>query len=247
MKSKNILIFTDIGDDIDDSLALTYLLTKTQQNICGIITRWPQEEKMSYLKELLGILDKNDAWPLISWSNSADDTINKNVMIDVWDSLPSSYEILSLWPMTDIATLLNHTNRLPEKIYSQWTVLPNGKPSGSSYNYRLDINAAFESLHIWVPHTRVDKNISYQYPISKNKFNEYSKHNAAWKYLYEQAITRHTKFKKLNRKKFNQIYTNNDTLSYPYDLLTAISLHEDISPWRVNALHIPQDILSVLY
>jgi len=35
---QNILLYTDIGDDIDDTLALCYLLEYTQHNIIAIIT-----------------------------------------------------------------------------------------------------------------------------------------------------------------------------------------------------------------
>ena len=35
--SKQLLIFTDIGDDIDDHLALTYLVHHTSYELCGIV------------------------------------------------------------------------------------------------------------------------------------------------------------------------------------------------------------------
>lgn len=35
---KNLLIFTDIGDDIDDSLAITHLQEHTDHHICAVIT-----------------------------------------------------------------------------------------------------------------------------------------------------------------------------------------------------------------
>lgn len=36
-ESKNVLIYTDIGDDIDDSLALCHLIEHTSHNIVAII------------------------------------------------------------------------------------------------------------------------------------------------------------------------------------------------------------------
>ncbi len=246
MKNKNIIIFTDIGDDIDDSLALTYLLTKTEHEILGIVTRGPPEEKLKTLHELLDVLEVNEKPLIVSGSESADKKIDTSLLQPIIDLLPSEYEILSLGPMTDISSFINATTHPPTKIYSQGTVFSDWTPSDACYNYKNDMEAANHIFNQDIPHSWVDKDLSYQYGISESSFHDFSKLWAAQHHLYQEALYRKERFKKMNPSKYTEIYKDSSILSHPYDLLTAIALDKDLDAWRVNKVDLPDELLNVI-
>ncbi len=70
MSNKNLLIFTDIGDDIDDSLALTYLNEHTSHRICAVIgSHWNIDYRVQSAQELFKFFDTTP--PLVAGTKNS--------------------------------------------------------------------------------------------------------------------------------------------------------------------------------
>lgn len=245
MQQRNVLIFTDIGDDIDDSLALTYCLQQTQLNIIAIVTWWPPAEKQHALEELLNIVNPHHIPPTYLWSTSAHEICTTETIEKILSLLPATYDILSLWPVTDIVRLLSSTDKYPDTIYLQGSI-EDGKPDLDCYNFEQDPLAAELLLTYPLTYTRADRALAYQHGITHTEFAQFADQSPIGTYLYEQALYRQDRFKQVNPSTYDRIYGNNDILSYPYDLLAAIALVQQQGRVQ-NDVGSKENILTYLY
>lgn len=120
--SKNLLIFTDIGDDIDDSLAITHLIKHTAHNICGIVlTHGDIEHRYQEITTLLSHL--GTTIPLIKGSSlplaqNEDDTTSQHLLQHIPANMPIT--VLCLCAATDLAKTLIHMPTVKKQIEHIW-------------------------------------------------------------------------------------------------------------------------------
>ena len=116
--SKHLLIFTDIGDDIDDSLAITHLIKHTSHTICGIVlTHGDIEHRHAEITALLEYLEtsipiiKGSSLPL---AQHKEDTISKDLLQHLPQHIPIT--VLCLCAATDLAKTLMHMPTIKKQI-----------------------------------------------------------------------------------------------------------------------------------
>lgn len=120
--SKHLLIFTDIGDDIDDSLAITHLVKHTAHTICGIVlTHGDIDHRYAEITALLGHLETSV--PIIKGSSlplalHAEDTISNALCQHLPQHIPIT--VLCLCAATDLAKTLMHMPGVKKQIEHIW-------------------------------------------------------------------------------------------------------------------------------
>ncbi len=77
--------------------------------------------------------------------------------------------------------------------------------------------------------TFVGKHAAYEIPLTIKDFKFLIKKNPrVWKYIYQQAQLWKMRLAKLSPEMYAKLYEKNpDSMSYPYDLLTAVALIKD--------------------
>lgn len=133
---KKVIIDTDIGDDIDDAIALTYALGCEQLDILGITTVFLSAEKRAQIvKSILNVANRNDI-PVYPGSSNGLVRVNhkehtpcqwgeemasleigpKNSAVDFMAKLikenPHEITIIAIGPLTNIAILLREYEEL---------------------------------------------------------------------------------------------------------------------------------------
>ncbi|MFZ2151369.1 MAG: hypothetical protein WAZ12_01225 [Candidatus Absconditicoccaceae bacterium] len=227
MKKIPVLIYTDIGDDIDDSLAISYLAYCDDIHIVGIIC---DSRKNNYRKDmtkkLLNILD---------YQTSILGSQHKRVLKNILTTYGKDLVILSIASnkrlkkdMEDFPILFGNIKR----IYFQGHVYFNNKKIFAdmhSYNFTQDPESIKYILEYKIPMTFVGKYIAYEAPITKDYFTILSQNNpSVCNILYQRAQEWKTKFKKLNPEIFEKLYgKDSNIMSYPYDLITAIVINKE--------------------
>lgn len=232
MSNKNLLIFTDIGDDIDDSLALTYLNEHTSHRICAIIgSHWNIDYRVQSAQELFKFFDTSP--PLVAGTKNSFAKQIKNqsnrLVQEIKEFLPDEkITILCLCAATDLANLLQTKPELHnqiEKIWYQWVINRTNwwlVPDLSSYNFKTDPDAIHYCLAQNIPCQRITKHDAYKQPFREHDFLSFTKKADLNEYLLSKANERQSRFKVLNHAKREEVYGLDPTvLSYPYDLLVA--------------------------
>jgi inosine-uridine nucleoside N-ribohydrolase len=228
--SKNLLIFTDIGDDIDDSLAITHLIKHTAHNICGIVlTHGDIEHRYQEITTLLSHL--GTTIPLIKGSSlplaqNEDDTTSQHLLQHIPANMPIT--VLCLCAATDLAKTLIHmptVKKQIEHIWYQWTITTENNQHVadlSSYNFRTDPKAIAYCLDSNIPFSFITKQQAYAQPRREKEFLNFTDSPAINNYLLTKAHERQLRFQQLNPTKRAEIYGHDATiLSFPYDLLVA--------------------------
>lgn len=241
MKKIPVLIYTDIGDDIDDSLAISYLAYCEDINIVWIMC---DSRKYNYRKDmtknLLNILDYHTS---ILWTKHK--KVLKNILTIYWKdlvvlSIASNKQLKK--DMEDFPTLFWNI----KKIYFQWHVSVNNKKifaDMQSYNFTQDPEAIKYILQYKIPMTFVGKYIAYEAPITESDFKILIKNNpSVCNILYQRTQEWKTKFKKLNPEIFKKLYGKDlNIMSYPYDLITAMIINKEKmfiknSIWKIDLI-----------
>lgn len=226
----DILLYTDIGDDIDDTLALCYLLEYTNHTILAIITtHGDTTQRSKQAKKICKIYNKNI--PIFTGSEKP---IQKNHIpwyIPQLNQIIESNEHISvacIWPCTDLAYTYEHipiTQRHIEKIIyqgdttSNWTI----PDVIHAYNFKTDPKAALRCAQkIQVPQIYVSKQEAYSNPLTESDLQTFSHKQEISTYITTQAKKRYQKFKKLDPQKRSEIYGNRPwIISFPYDLVAV--------------------------
>ena len=233
MSPKNLLIFTDIGDDIDDSLALTYLLENTNHKICAVITSHGNiDYRLKVAQELFTFFDNP---PPLIWGTKElfskqihEDNERLCIAIKQHLSPREKITILCLCAATDLAHLIFNTPEITdviEEIRYQWIIEYSSiwpLADLDSYNFKTDPAAIHFCLTQNIPHQKITKHDAYKHPFREQDFLQFTKKADLNEYLLSKALTWQSRFKELNHAKRQEVYGPDPTvLSYPYDLLVA--------------------------
>lgn len=227
MKKIPVLVYTDIGDDIDDSLAIVYLLWCADIDVVGIVC---VHKNISYrvhtAKNLTDVLDSKV--PILGEDHT-------DFIQDILKKYNQDLVILSLAPTTQLykdMQLFPSLFATIKRIYFQWQIeIHEGKtsPDMQSYNFKQDPEAIQWIFSLNIPMTFVGKYAAYAIPLVSKDFQFFIKKNPkVWKHLYQEAQLWKMRLAKLSPDMYQKLYEKNpDIMSYPYDLLTAVAITHD--------------------
>jgi len=227
---KNILLYTDIGDDIDDTLALCHLLEYTQHKLLAIITTGGDTHKRKQEAEKVCALYENNI-PIFAGSKKTVQTEHTPDYIQALTDIihnNKNITVICIWPCTDLAyTYLQIPQAQDniEKIIYQGDTLPNSNipDTVNAYNFRCDPQAALRCAdNIIAPQQYVGKKEAYVNPLTEQDLQQFSAKSEVNDHIVQQAKIRYQRFKILNPQKRQEIYGNNPwVLSFPYDRETV--------------------------
>ncbi|MEI6426453.1 MAG: nucleoside hydrolase [Candidatus Absconditabacteria bacterium] len=223
MKKIPLVIYTDIGDDIDDSLALTYLVGCENIEIIAIVC---DHKDLKY--------SRGEAEYLLS-------LFGKKLPIFVRGATDGLFEIiqqyehisvLSLGPTTQLhADLQASPNFLQkiQRIYFQGQVVIHENaisPDSRAYNFIQDMQAISQILSYDVPMTFIGKFAAYECPLYQEDILSLAQnYPGVGAYLTNEASKRRQRLQELNTEMFEKLYGTNDAIvSFPYDLLAAMTI-----------------------
>lgn len=227
---KNILLYTDIGDDIDDTLALCHLLEYTTHDLLGIITSHGDiDRRNQQAKEVLDRYGRHDI-PIIWWSSQPLDNdpvlplSTKQSISDIISRI-DTMTVVCIGPPTDLAKSWRDIPTMHDKtaqVIYQGDCTNTWQPDIiEAYNFRCDPHASLychESIS--AEQLFVGKHEAYQRPMRKSDFLSFSQHATINNHLLDRANYRHQQFKTLNPTKRQEIYGHDKSiLSFPYDLV----------------------------
>ena len=230
MEKIPVLVYTDIGDDIDDALALVYLLWTSNIDVVGIICGYKKiAYRTSIAAHIIEGLNKNT--PILWWFENQRN--HKRLSIFLEETLKkyaADLVILSIAPNGDLYKSMLLFPNLFAKIrciYFQWQVCQKEDkifPDLQGYNFAQEPDAISQIMKQDIPMIFVSKYLAYQIPLYHEDFDILARqNNPIWWYLKEYAHTRKRRLKKLNSVVFHRLFgvEKKDILSYPYDMLTA--------------------------
>ncbi len=243
-KSKNVIIDTDIGSDVDDALALVYALKSPELDIKAVTTVHGDTKLRGKIAKKLCQLARPDAEiPVIAgyekpiesnevfWMGDEGKGLDiGGVNIDgcnVEDSLRDiiyknlETDLICLAPYTNIARLFQKYSDVKEcigRIYLMNRVSGNGETfvlDHESHNTKADPKAAEVIFESGVPITLITTELSKQTYLTMDDFKCLRKSGALWSEMVYQNAKNWLKFSRYD-------------VSYLYDPLT-IAVAEDSS------------------
>ncbi len=206
-----VILDTDIGDDIDDALALSLALQSPELKVAGIVTVLQQGERRADLVwKILELYGRTDIpvgigaeEPLLAKSSAgvvrqtqalaADYHMPREkrrngleLLIDTCLQSPQKITILAYGPLTNIALALRAEPRLKDKIAR--IVLMNGVffRAGLEYNTKMDPEASQIVYNSGVPITTVGLDVTLQCRLSADHLRRISESKLpSVKFLYQ--------------------------------------------------------------
>lgn len=234
-----ILIVSDIGKDIDDALAISWAATNPHINLTGvIITTLDNPNAQKSLSEI-GHLTKNS----LNIIDSRDTLESNRKISQIFSAYRGELRIVILAQAGPISNFLISHPQFQEEVHSIYIqAYPSEtspiRPNFSSYNFAIDSIGAellFESTRAF-PRYFIGKYAAYQLPFTKFDFKYLKNSSLLGDFLYKEAIEGIERFARSNPSLFYKLFAIpsslsieealefNQTLSYPYDLLTVASV-----------------------
>ena len=221
----DLIVYTDIGDDIDDSLALRYLQKKSYIRNFIIVFYSHESEKRNHGWSLIEpFFEKKPI--IVQWNDTSIlqhflETRKRDISLDVF----------CIWPATNLAhhitTLPQYKSHIHKLIlqarmkYDWWLFVPDPE----SYNYKEDVHAATIISQLDVPIFWIGKYTAYQIWLDEKHFQKRGKGDIG-KILYREWLYRRKRFAEVNPTKCEQVYGHcGHVISFPYDLIAAISMY----------------------
>lgn len=225
-----VLIYTDIGDDVDDMLALVYLLWASNIDIVGVICGHKKiRYRVSITKQILKKL--HTEIPVMSGFEHTKDQEKLKIFLEaIVKKYTQELVILSIAPNDNLRQSIACFPDLFAQIkgiYFQWQVYQqDGKifPDMQSYNFAQEPDAISQIIQQDIPMTFVSKYLAYQIPLYQEDFDLLAQQkNPVWWYLEKYTHAWKRRLKKLNPLVHQRLFggEKKDIFSYPYDLLTA--------------------------
>lgn len=205
-RKKNILLDTDIGSDIDDAIALTLALNSQNIRVNGITTVTNPADKRAKIAQrickLIGKdptiaigLEKPIGSPYKPWQtgregegiltereeNQSYCLIKKDgidYLISEIEKHPKRDTIVTIGPLTNIATAITHQPSLKEKIKNIYAMAGHihekdpTKPGEIEYNIASDVDAAKIVVQSGIPITLFPLNVTTSLYFFRNEFNQ---------------------------------------------------------------------------
>ncbi len=227
---KNILLYTDIGDDIDDTLALCHLLENTQHNLLAIITTGGDTDKRKQEAQTICSMYQSST-PIFAGSQKSIDTTHTPDYIKELDTIIQQHKnitVISIWPCTDLAYTYMYIPQAQEHIeqivYQGDTLNNTNIPDTvNAHNFKCDPDAALRCAeNIGAAQRYIGKQEAYANPLTEQDLQKFSAKNEVNDHIVAQAKIRYQRFRELNPQKRQSIYGNNPwVLSFPYDRETV--------------------------
>lgn len=190
---KQIFFDTDIGSDIDDALALIFLLAQKQHRLIGVSTVYgPTLTRAQVAKTLLHSLQKSK--PIIQGQNqtlsrkpiwlTGNESKNINTklkpdffsIVDFLETVKQKIAIVATGPLTNIANL--ETKGFLEKhchhLFIMGGVLPGKNLPATEHNFFSDPIATDIVFKSKTPITLIPLNVTLQFPLRLEHLNELS-------------------------------------------------------------------------
>lgn len=221
----DLIVYTDIWDDIDDSMALWYLYKKKHIRNFIVVLYSHEAEKRNHARSLIEpFFEKKPI--ILQWH---DTHILQNFLDTRKRDIP--LDVFCIWPATNfahhISTLPQYKNHIHKLIlqarmkYDWWLLVPDP----DSYNFKEDVNAASIITNLDIPIFWIGKYTAYQIWLDENHFTKREK-NDIGKVLYKEWLYRRKRFAEVNPTKYEQVYWwHPHTISFPYDLIAAIAMY----------------------
>ncbi len=228
---KNLIIYTDIGDDIDDTLAIRFANKSPDINSMIIVLNTHNiEKRITAWEHIKSYISKPHA--VILW-NDFDCDMQLSTLLET----DKMYHILGIWPLTEcshhireqivphknIASITIQAGILPQQ---NWWLL-----NTESRNLKTDLSAAqfFDSsfLEYHIPINWIGKYAAYEIGLSKERIHNLASSDNSWfgEHIEQQAYHRQQIFSQKNPRKYNEIYWSHpDIISFPYDFIALISI-----------------------
>ena len=227
---KNLLLYTDIGDDIDDTLALCHLLEYTQHRLLAIITTGGDTSKRKQEAQKICTMYQSDT-PIFAGSQKNIDTWHTPDYIEKLSSIIQQHKditVISIWPCTDLAYTYLHIpqaqDNIKQIVYQGNTIANSNMPDIiNAHNFKCDPQAALRcAQNIAAPQQYVGKQEAYVNPLTEQDLQRFSTKDEVNDHIVQQAKIRYQRFKQLNPQKRQSIYGNSPwVLSFPYDRETV--------------------------
>lgn len=221
----DLIVYTDIWDDIDDALALRYLYkTNKIRHFIVVLYSHESEKRNNARNTIEPFFEKKPI--IVQWN---DTHIISNFLETRTSNLP--LDVFCIGPATNLA---HHITTIPwyekqiSKIlfqarmkYDWWLLIPDP----DSYNYKQDIPAANIVANLSIPLFRVGKYTAYQIWLDESHFKKRERSDIG-KILYKEWLFRKKYFAEINPIKYEQVYgAYTHIISFPYDLIAALSLY----------------------
>ena len=225
---KNLIFDTDIGTDIDDALALIFLLNQKKIKLSQIITsHGPTLLRAKIALTLLNSLNKNTlvikgltkpfSHRKIWLSGFESKKVNQNLkpchqtLSKSLKSLKRKAIILSTGPLTNIAHLKKKglLTKHCQHLFIMGGVLPEKNLPKLEHNFSADPLAAHIAFQSKIPITLIPLNITIKFPLSKKQISSLINHNSTSGQLISNWITNWIKTTKTFSKSnpfFNQVF-----------------------------------------
>lgn len=232
-RDNRLIIFTDIGKDTDDSMALTYAVAKGIKIAEVVITASQPKESAAIARNLLDTLGAEDVAVTVG-SNKAQNgqQFHDNIYKGSFSDSDTKFEEFSpdkegsalvaiIGPATDAARLKGDI----KKSYIMAQVTDDGEPDEKAYNFKCDMDAAKEYLNKKSSIHLVGKEQAYKVPLKKADFEKLARTgHPAGSFLLDHAMQSFEHFKNSLPEVFERAYKGTDNISYCYDPLTIAAI-----------------------
>jgi len=243
-----MVLFTDIGKDIDDAVALVYAIVskiplkfivttskdsvesaKICQNIVNSLSdRYPLAKNIRIIAGSTCPIKNNE----IFHSNIYRGDFSKGYFpvkdLDAFDySSIDKSDAIVIGPLTDLVKFMEN-KKIKRVMYMGQAIKDHSilAPDMEAYNLRSDkfASEACFQFQETIPFGFVGKNLAYKVPFTKTDFEEIGRiDNPVAKFLKDHAFTSFEFFKNNVPDLYERIYKNTDNLSYCYDPLTMLA------------------------
>ena len=258
-----MIIFTDIGKDVDDAVAITYAIVKDLPIQAVVTTSKDSVESAKIVKNILEFLKYRypKAQKISVYMGSSKGTKKKTFHGNTYKGefsqgswtfpkydpeLLKKDDVVSLGPLTDVLGALEKgkVKRImfmgqPEKDGSSL------KPDMAAYNFKEDpfASEAVFQYQDKVPFGFITKYLAYKCPLTFPDMDqvENTGHQVG-RFLKDHALRSFDFFKENVKELYERVYKGTNNLSYCYDPLTILAMvhpglfiFEKFGPHRIGA------------
>ena len=240
-----MILFTDIGKDIDDAVALAYaviagvplkaVVTTCKDNIASahivqnmldhLSDRFPAAGRVKVFAGSKEPLKKG-----LEHTNIYKGPFSKSHIIpENLDPISApSGDAIVIGPLTDLSKMFEH-DKIRRAMFMGQARKDHSSllPDMEAYNMRCDPFASEVCFQYQdtIPLAFIGKRIAYKVPFTKTDFNEIGKINhPVAQFLADHAFTSFDFFKSNVPELYERIYKGTDNLSYCYDPLTMVAI-----------------------
>jgi inosine-uridine nucleoside N-ribohydrolase len=239
-----MILLTDIGKDLDDSLALTYAIVSGVPIQAIVCTSKQATESSRICKSIIASLSnkypKCKSTPIYTGSTKPlkNGTLHDNIYHGDFSRGDSTFkkfdapklkkdEVVALGPLTDMVSLM--TNHKVKKALFMGQVKKEGwlVPDPAAYNFRCDSYASEVVLQYQddIPMAFIGKSLAYRMPLKKEDLSALQETgHPVGAFLKDHAFTSYKFFKENVPDLSERLYSNPDIIAYCYDPICILAM-----------------------